>query len=1068
MISNSHRRTLSALAGSLIALALLCAATNSICGATSLADDLDNIVFEGVIRDTAGAVIPSAKVVATHLTTGVERTTVSNGEGRFRMSVSAPGNYKLKATANGFREEESQEVAATTGRTFTIDFSLAAAGVSEQVTVAATNAPLVDTNRTVVGDTINQRELEDLPIIDRDPLQLVFLLGGVTEAPLDTSQLANEGRGVFLRGTPEEAGNFSLTGAPATSNNITIDGLDNNDDRSARERISLNTESIAELQIITNQYAAEYGRASGGRINIRTKSGTNRYHGDVYSFFADESLNANTYFRNARGLGRVPQQQRREGGVFGGPMPIRREKDFFFASYERLDVTDFAEVNALVPVATNPSFLLPKPTGASSPGSSVGPFFEELSTPEANNLVNARADFNFSQSHNAAVRFDLLRGENQRGFSGGTRLPDTILIQGRNSDSISVSDFLIIKDKLVNQARCQYSRLLPRDSAALDSLSISIKSPSLTAGSYSGSNTSPAFAREERRTQVQDNISFLYGTHVFKAGADVQLVRSTYEDLFAIGGQFTFDTVEDFLANNPSRFVQRFDTKSTLSNNVIGLFAQDEWRIIPNLTLSYGMRWDNESVLNDNTNFSPRVAVAWDPFGEKLFRRFKKFSSPGKTVVRAGFGLFYNRALLRTLDDFSLGASTIIVDSDVSPALLPLVRFPQPITDTTLIDKFGLAETKFLRRVSPDLEIPYTLQTGLGIERQLTRSLVATADYIYTRGAHLWRETNANAPVLPEGFDNFTQYLLSRDFDNRAGPSGGRPVSGANAEVVRFDTSANTSSTSGAIKIENGVRVLTLGLNTPRSANITAALSAIRSLRPNPALTEVELLEATGNSFYHGAIFSLRYSLGRRAHFRAVYTLSKLVDEGTTNTASPQDLFDRRAERSLSLQDQRHRFSFSGLFQIPYVEVDLAPIISFGSSKPFNIGSGFDRNLNDIENDRPILLTGIGRPEWRRPGSAPASAVESALVVAPLGSDGDLPRNYGIGPGTRTTSLRASRTFSVRDHIKVRPSVDVFNVFNNTVFSFGSEFIDQGDATFLVPQRTQRPRTILLGLKVTF
>lgn len=1064
MFSILRRRALSVLASSLIAAALVCGSTKI----TSAADDLDNIVFEGVIRDSAGAVVPAAKVVATHLTTGVERTVASNSEGRFRISVSAPGAYKLKAIATGFKEEESQEVAATTGRTFTINFALAAAGVTEQVTVTATSPPLVDTNRTVVGDTINQRELEDLPIIDRDPLQLVFLLGGVTEAPLSTDQLADEGRGVFLRGTPQEAGNFSLTGAPATSNNITIDGLDNNDDRSANARISLSPESIAELQIITNQYAAEYGRASGGRINIRTKAGTNRYHGDGYSFFADESLNANTYFRNARGLGRVPQQQRREGGVFGGPIPIRHEKDFFFASYERLDVTDFAEINALVPVATNPLFVLPRPTSPAAPGSSSAPFFQEISTPESSNLINGRADFNFSQAHNAAVRFDLLRGENNRGFSGGTRLPDTILIQGRNSDSISVSDFLIISNKLVNQARFQYSRLLPRASASLDSLSITIKSPSLTAGSYSGSNTSPAFAREERRTQLQDNISFIYGTHVLKAGADVQLVRSQYEDLFATGGQFTFDTVEDFLANDPSRFVQRFDTTSTLSNNVIGLFAQDEWKIVPNLTLSYGMRWDNESILKDNRNFSPRIAIAWDPFGGKLFRRFKKFSTPGKTVVRAGFGLFYNRALLRTLDDFSLGASTIIVDTDVSPTLLPLVHFPQAITDKTLVDKFGLAETKFLRRVSPDLQIPYTVQTGIGIERQLTKSMVATVDYIFTRGAHLWRETNSNAPVLPAGFNNFTQYLLSRDFDNRAGATGGRPISGTTADVVRFDTSANTSSTAGAVKTENGIRVLTLGLNTPRSANITAALSAIRSLRPNPSLTQVEVLESTGNSFYHGGIFAVRYSAGRRAHFRAVYTLSKLVDEGTTNTASPQDLFDRRAERSLSLQDQRHRFTFSGLFQVPRVEIDLAPIISFGSSKPFNIGSGFDRNLNDIENDRPNFLTEIGRPVWRRPGSAPATDVQSALMHAPIGSDGDLPRNYGIGPGTQTINLRASRSFSVHEHIKVRPSIDVFNVFNNTIFSFGSEFIDRDDTTFLVPQRSQRPRTILLGLKVTF
>jgi hypothetical protein len=1058
MLTISRRLAVLLLASSLLAA--------SVAAATISADDLDNIVFEGTLRDSAGAVVSGAKISASHTRTGVTRTVLSNGEGRYRIAVNAPGTYRLKATADGFKDQETAEITTTTGRSFSLDFDLTAAGAGEQIIVSGASPPLIDTSRTVVGDTVTQRELEELPIVNRNPLQLIFLLGGVTEAPLSTSQLADEGRGGFLRGTPEEAGNFSLTGAPATSNNITIDGLDNNDDRTARERISLNAESIAELQVITNQYAAEYGRASGGRINIRTKTGTNRYRGDGYFYFGDESLNANTFFRNARGLGRLPQQQRREGGVFSGP--ISRKKNFFFGSFERLDVTDFAEINALVPINTNPLFPLPKPNGAIAPGSDAGTFFEELSTPELSNLGNVRADFNFSQSHNAAVRFDILRGENKRGFSGGTRLPETILIEGHNSDSISLSDFLIIGNKFVNQARLQFSRLLPRDKASSDSVSIVIKSPSLTAGAFTGSNTSPAFAREEKRLQIQNNVSLIYGTHVFKAGGDVQLVRSAFQDLFATGGQFTFDTVADFLANNPSRFVQRFDTKSTLSNDVVGLFVQDEWKIKSNFTLSLGMRWDNESILNDRTNLSPRVAFAWDPFGGKLFRRFKRMAEPGKTVVRAGFGLFYNRALLRTLDDFSLGASTIIVDSDLSPALLPAVRFPQPVTDQRLVARFGLSETKFLRRVSKDLEIPYTLQTGFGIERQLTRNLVAGADYIFTRGAHLWRESNVNAPALPQGFKNFTQYLLSRDFDNRPDSGGHRAVSAANADVVRFDAGTNTSSGSGAIKIENGVRVLTLGLNAPRSSNLTAALNAIRALRPDPSLTEVELLESTGNSFYHGGVFSVRYSLGNRAHFRAVYTLSKFIDEGTTNTASPQDLSDRRAERAPSLQDQRHRFTFSGLFRVPYVDVDLAPIVSFGSSRPFNIGSGFDRNLDDIANDRPQYITGIGRPEWRRPGSLPASDVQAALVFAPIGSSGNLPRNYGIGPGTRTVDLRASRMFLVCDRIKVRPSVDVFNVFNNTIFSFGSEFIDRSDADFLIPRRTQRPRTVLLSLKVWF
>lgn len=1031
------------------------------------ADDLDNITFEGVVRDNAAATIAAVEVVALHIATGVERVSITSGEGRFRISVGVPGSYKLKVRAAGFHDQESQEIAAITGRNFNVDFTLTPAGVSEQVVVSAgSTMKLIDTNRTVVGDTITERELEEFPIINRDPLQLVFLLGGVTEAPLSTAELADEGGGVFLRGTPEEAGLFSLTGAPATSNNLTIDGLDNNDDRSANPRITLNPESIAEVQVITNQYAAEYGRASGGRINISTRSGNNGFHGSIYSYFGVESLNANTFFRNARGLGRVAQQRRREGGVFSGP--IRKQRDFFFASYERLDVPDFVEINAFVPVASNPLFPLPRPNQPVTPGSNIGLFAEEIGTPETVNILNGRADLNLSQSHNAVLRADAARGKNDRGFPGGTRLPETLLRAARDSTSIGASDFMIFGNRVVNQARFQYSRLRPRSSANLDSVGVVITSPRVTAGSYTGSDSSPAYSREEGRTQIQDNVSITSGKHLYKAGVDAQLVRSSFEDLFATGGQYTFDKVDDFLANTPSRFVQRFNTKSVLTNDVLGVYLQDEWKLARNLTLSLGMRWDSESIVDDRKNFSPRLAIAWDPFGGSAFSSFRGLVEPGKTVIRAGFGLFYNRALLRTLDDFSLGKSTLIVDSNINSKILEKVKFPQLVLDRMTIERFGLAETQFLRRVSADLEIPYTVQAGIGLERQLHRRFVGAADYIFTRGSHLWRESNINAPVLPNGFHSFNEYLLSRDFDNRPAVNGKRPISGSNADVVRFDSGSNTSSSQGAIRVENGIRIMTLGLNAPRSSNITAALNAIRFLRPNPSLTQVELLESTGNSFYHGGVFSLRYSGSERVHFRAVYTISKFIDEGTTNTASPQDLLDRRAERALSLQDQRHRFTISGVARVPFVELEMAPIISFGSSKPFNIGSGFDRNLNDIENDRPIVVGEIARPQWRRPGTSSPADVKSALAFAPIGSNGNLPRNYGLGPGTRTIDLRVSRSFALSERMKIRASADVFNVFNNTIFNFGSEFVDRDDADFLQPRRTQKARTIELSMKMTF
>jgi hypothetical protein len=1027
-------------------------------------DDLDNIVFQGKAYDSSGAVIPDAIITALHVQTGTRREATTDPRGEFRLTVTLSGAYRVSAKASGF-QEASVEVDALSGRSITLDFKLTPAVVSEQITVSASSAPLIDTTRTVLGDSIDRRELEELPIVNRDVLQLVLLLGGAADAPLSTSLLADEGRGVFLRDSPEEAGAFSITGAPATSNNITIDGLDNNDDRQARERITLNPEAIEEVQVITNQYAAEYGRASGGRINIRTRSGGNLISGTAYLFFGDESLNANTYFRNSRGLKRIPRQDRRAGLALSGP--IKKDRAHFFSSYERLDVTDSVEVSALLPAKTNPLFPLPAPDPPSQPGAQVGLFFGEISTPENRNLINIRGDVSASPSHNLAVRADLVKGANRRGFPGGGRLPETILVAGRDSDSISFSDNLIFR-KLINQARVQYSRLLPRNKTSVDSIGVVIDEPGrVVAGSFTGSESGPAFSREERRVQFQENLSLLVGRHLLKTGLDVQFINSTFTDLFATTGQYTFDEVEDFLSNNPARFIQRFGTASRLSNNVAGIFIQDDWRVGSNLSLSFGARWDNESILKDRDNISPRLAIAWDPFGGRLARKGSGLRTPGVTVVRAGFGIFYNRALLRTLDDYSLGASKIILDSDITPALLQEVRFPHPVADPRTIARHGVSEKEFLRRISDELEIPYTIQTGIGVERQFGRRLVIAADYIFTRGAHLWRETNINAPLLPTGFSDFTDFLLSRDFDNRPAVDGRRPISAANAEVVRFDLGTNTATTRGAITSEHGLRVLRLGLNAPRSSNISAALSAIRMLRPDPSLTQVEMLESTGNSFYHGGIFSARYSRARGFSFRATYTLSKLIDEGTTNTASPQDLLDRRAERALSLQDQRHRIGFSSHFQVPYLLLDFATAVSLGSSRPFSIGAGVDRNLNDIENDRPRFKAGIGRPRWRKPGDQP-SEIRTMLELAPIGSSGDLPRNFGIGPGTQAVSLRVSRTFALTERIKARAAADVYNPFNSTVFSFGAEFINRDDADFLLARRTGRPRIVELSLRLNF
>jgi hypothetical protein len=265
------------------------------------AQDLDNISFAGTVADQNGAVVPGASVTATLALTKSSRTVTTDGEGRYRLVELPPGLYSVRVGRAGFATEERAGVSTVAGQSVRLDFTLRAAGpASEQTVVSERDAPAVDTTRTVTGGTLMREEVERLPVVTRSPLDLVFLLGGVTEEPLSVRDVAEDrnagGRASVQPAatTPEEAGTFALAGGPAYSNNITVDGLDDNDDRAARERFQPSAEAVEEVQVITNQFSAEYGRASGGRVNIRTRAGTNELHGRGFYFFRDESLDADT------------------------------------------------------------------------------------------------------------------------------------------------------------------------------------------------------------------------------------------------------------------------------------------------------------------------------------------------------------------------------------------------------------------------------------------------------------------------------------------------------------------------------------------------------------------------------------------------------------------------------------------------------------------------------------------------------------------------------------------------------------------------------------------------------
>src|SRR5882672_5954764 len=350
-------------------LLLLMAALLCLSPVAAHAQDLDTVTITGHVTDQNGAVIPGASVTATIVKTKVGRTVVADGDGRYKIIQLEPGTYSVKASFAGFAAQEKTDLTTVAGQNVQLDFTLKPAAITaEAVVVSAAEAPQVDTTRTIVGGTVATREIESLPVNSRSPFDLIFTLGGVSEEPLSTRNLAEDR--TSSRSTPEEAGIFSLSGGTAYSNNITIDGLDNNDDRAARERFTPSIEAIDEVQIIRNQFAAEYGRASGGRVNLRTRGGSNKFHGRGYFFFRDESLNANTWKNNSLGLKRLPLQEQDPGLTLSGPIVIPkivngRDRTFFFTAYEYDKLLDSTSINTLVPVQQNPLFPLPAPTSLS-------------------------------------------------------------------------------------------------------------------------------------------------------------------------------------------------------------------------------------------------------------------------------------------------------------------------------------------------------------------------------------------------------------------------------------------------------------------------------------------------------------------------------------------------------------------------------------------------------------------------------------------------------------------------------------------------------------------------------
>lgn len=1129
------------------------------------AQSLDTVTISGRVADSNNAPVVGASVTATLVTTGVERTVITDDDGRFRVIELQPGLYKVRASSTGFGAKEKANLETLAGQNVQLDFALAPSDVrAEQTVTIEDDSTTVDTTRTIVGGTITEREIEELPVNSRNALDLVLTLGGTSEEALSVRDLADD-RNQNPNTPPLEQGNFSLSGGASYSNNITIDGLDNNDDRSSLDRFQPPLDAIAEVQVVTNQFSSEYGRASGSRINLRTKAGTNKFRGRAFMYFRDDNLNANSYYNNSRGFARLPFTEYNPGFTISGPLIIPfgegksiyngRKKTFFSAAYEYGNVQDTTLIDAYVPLDSNPRFALPASTGgtptcdiAVAPGGIctaglVAPYQSTIATPNLRHSFVARVDHKLTQNNDFTVGFQYGTKNNKRSrFATTTRLDEAI--QGIISDSkaINFTDNQVSGSNLVNQFRAQYSIFEPSyqtDNPENTVVLLSVRNPltnlrqTLTAGNSSASSPgdSSAFAgaRKETRYQFQDSLTYLLGSHTFKTGFDFQRINSTAVVLGDSTGTFNFAGVLQYQANTLSRFRQNFGNANTVKNSYFGVFLNDEFKVLSNVTLNYGLRYERETAISDNNNFGPRVGIAWSPF------------KTGKGVIRFGAGIFYNRVLLRTVADsiqnstpdlFRFDTSTVTTANGAQANVLAAIaqRFPAGYASadalrslvttincgTTAAPVACPSTTGFLpntgsggnplRSVEANLKIPESYQFNVGFEREIGKGLVFEANYTVNKTVHLWRDVNINAPVVPAGYADFTAYLLANPFVLR---NGGAAATGsrtytfvlgpANDEVGNSGTCSTTTTSTCVINLNTFNSSATLPTATTGTTGaaggsvgspVGIALAAVNRFRPDQTINdEKSRISSLGNSFYQGLILELRsrfrkIGYGFGSSFRAAYTLSSFKDDGLNNTSNAEINGDFGREFTRNNQDRTHRFALSGVFDTPFWlgKVKLSPLFRYGSAAPFNFGIGYDRNLDDLSTDRLNYSGDIRDIVYREPGSPVPTELLQKFSLQPIGSrGGNLSRNAGTGPSFYTFDLNLTRDFKIGERFKLRPSIEFDNVLNARVFSFGAQFIDflPLDTTptaaqalsyqnLLVPNRTFRQRQIRLGLKFDF
>lgn len=948
----------------------------------------------GMVTDSSGAVVAGADVTVRNQGTGSQVTAKTNDSGIYQLAALPVGTYTIELHASGMQTQTISNLVLDVGQNVRRDVTLTVGSTTTTVDVTG-ETPVIDTSTITVGQVIDNKTTQQIPLNGRHFVDLSLLTPGTVTPPANGFLTAPlRGQGSF---------SFNTAGQREDTVNFMINGINLNDIVQNQITFQPSINTVSEFTVDNSTYSAQYGRNSGSIVNIATRSGTNEFHGEVFNWLRNDALDARNYFA----LTKAPFKRNNFGAALGGP--IKTDRAHFFLSYEGLRQRQGLNTNSEVltsaqqaqVAATSDATIKQLAAFIPAANDSTGSFFIGAATAPVN-IDQGTADIDVSLSNRDRLHgyYALQEDLRQEPTLQGNTLPDWGDTRQSRRQIMTINADHVFSPSMTNTIRLGYNRIHitfepnRKLNSADFGINNGINAPiglaqiDVAGGllDFGGPSGFPQ-GRGDTTVVLSDTFSYLHGRHSWIIGGEI---RRAYNNNFSLDTTlFRFADIPSFINDSATSFTYVGTSDNRILYPAYGAFVEDSFRVKSNLTLQLGLRYDWNSTPSEaenrftvfdpatvtlnqigtpgfgqpfhtnNKNFQPRLGVVWDPF------------KTGRTVVRAGYAILTDQPV-----------TGIVTGLNSNPP------FSAPLTSTaaglSLTNALAVAGPSGLapNTINPNFDNPYVQSWNLNIEEQFTNTLGLTVAYVGSKGTHLRIARNLNQFGLLGG-------TLVRPF---------------------------------------------------------AALSASSPFDPGTRLGNITLVDSSANSSYNGLWVTVNKHLSRGLEFLASYNYTKSIDDNSLNSQGVilQNSLDVGNNRGLSDFDVRQRFVLSGFYELPFEQNRMVsgwqvglinqiqtgnPLSAVTSVSSFTGTTGLGALRPDILG--PVGTTGHPGQWFGNPDNLVVPCATSAPTSCQFG---DLGRNALLGPGFSNTDFSVVKNTKITERFNLQFRAEFFDIFNQANF----------------------------------